>query len=420
MNMNMIPRVFMLTITILIVVMFGAGSVMATPFNYGEGVSPLKWPVGTRANPKVIKISIEDDANKPPDRSALLKEGMERWNAELASRGIQLEVSVRASGDAAPAGSVDCHYGNAGDSMDMDQGVADAPTLNGNSGLAGCAEENGVITAEILIKANMNAAGDDGKEQIRNLGAHEITHILGLADDDDGSVTDPEQGTEKKDFNDRDRSEIGTLYPVLDENNNKKDSKATANTSQETTTDGKNQYNYTFTYDTVDGEMELGHVTLITLGINPSVIDDIIAPPGWEVFNPADPAHLNPTYLYYQGYMEDGHPVPAPWDPNSNPAVAFRISTGEPLTYGNGLEGYAVTFSVIAKNDVLGYVEAWAGGPIQLLEGPVDIEPPPTPGQEVGGNVYPADKLTILAPWILLAAVLIVGVTIAAKRHRTT
>jgi hypothetical protein len=43
-----------------------------------------------------------------------------------------------------------------------------------------------------------------------------------------------------------------------------------------------------------------------------------------------------------------------------------------------------------------------------------------TPGGEVGGNVYPADKLTILVPWILLAAALIVGVTIAVKRRRTS
>ena len=37
---------------------------------------------------------------------------------------------------------------------------------------------------------------------------------------------------------------------------------------------------------------------------------------------------------------------------------------------------------------------------------------------EVGGEVYPVDKLNILAPWIALAAALIIGTTVAVRRRR--
>jgi hypothetical protein len=43
--------------------------------------------------------------------------------------------------------------------------------------------------------------------------------------------------------------------------------------------------------------------------------------------------------------------------------------------------------------------------------------PPPV---EVGGDVFPVNKLAMLAPWLALAAVLIVGTTIAIRRRRAT
>jgi len=46
---------------------------------------------------------------------------------------------------------------------------------------------------------------------------------------------------------------------------------------------------------------------------------------------------------------------------------------------------------------------------------PSEEEPP----VEVGGEVYPMDKLAILAPWIALAAVIIAG-AIVVMRQRIT
>jgi len=44
-----------------------------------------------------------------------------------------------------------------------------------------------------------------------------------------------------------------------------------------------------------------------------------------------------------------------------------------------------------------------------------DEEPPVT---EVGGDIYPVNKLAVLAPWLALAAVLLAGTVMAARRYR--
>jgi hypothetical protein len=41
-----------------------------------------------------------------------------------------------------------------------------------------------------------------------------------------------------------------------------------------------------------------------------------------------------------------------------------------------------------------------------------------TPPVEVGGEVYPIDKLSVLAPWIVLAAALIIGAVVLVRRRR--
>ena len=45
------------------------------------------------------------------------------------------------------------------------------------------------------------------------------------------------------------------------------------------------------------------------------------------------------------------------------------------------------------------------------------LPPQPIPPVEVGGEVYPVDKLNILAPWMALAAVLIIGTAVVVRRR---
>jgi hypothetical protein len=53
------------------------------------------------------------------------------------------------------------------------------------------------------------------------------------------------------------------------------------------------------------------------------------------------------------------------------------------------------------------YGEITEGGP----------PPPPEGDTKVGGDVYPVNKVAMLAPWLALAAVLIIGTTIAVRRR---
>ena len=46
------------------------------------------------------------------------------------------------------------------------------------------------------------------------------------------------------------------------------------------------------------------------------------------------------------------------------------------------------------------------------------LPPQPMPPVEVGGEVYPINKLSILAPWVALAAALIIGTAVAVRRRR--
>jgi hypothetical protein len=37
---------------------------------------------------------------------------------------------------------------------------------------------------------------------------------------------------------------------------------------------------------------------------------------------------------------------------------------------------------------------------------------------EVGGQVFPVNKLAVMAPWIALVAVLIIGATVVVRRQK--
>lgn len=340
-----------------------AGATQSTPFSYGEGVKPLRWPEN-----KTISIYIEADPDpNAPDTSELLKEGMSRWGAEMAPRGITINVAVGEPPNPPPANVVRCKYKPVGSKLTGDDpNDPNHPALGDeNHGLASCSGAAGTITGgEIIIRNDIwSAAGgtdDEKKEYIRNLGQHEITHVLGLADDDAGTVTNHTQTDTPNTFNDQDKKEISTLYPVLPQN----PPKAEGQSQQQS----ENNYQYNFQYQGGPND----HVPMIALDIRPEVISQVLTPPGWVVLNPADPAHHNSSHPFYQGYMEDGHPFPAPWDGSVTPALTLRAADpAAALSPSNPVLG----FMVIAQNAAPGQIDAWAGDDVQALLGPVPAGP---------------------------------------------
>ena len=108
-----------------------------------------------------------------------------------------------------------------------------------------------------------------------------------------------------------------------------------------------------------------------------------------------------PTYPSGSGLDDTWEYDGINWTPMSVPiSPAARQQHG--MVYDSG-RGCVVMFGGTAGRD-----ETWEYVP----------PPPPPPPVEVGGTVYPVDKLTMLAPWITLVAVLILGTILAVNRRR--
>lgn len=375
---------------------------LATPFTWSGLVKPPAWPT----DDKTINVYIETDPDAdPPDRSQLLKEGMERWNAELADRGLQLNVVVGNVPDPPPDCLVTCRYKPAGSSLELDKDNKDPKKLGEeNDGLGGAKAEISdsgaqLVRGEIIILDNLPGGGEKEKEFLRNLGAHEITHVLGLADDSEGEVTDHEQGRDPAEFNDHDRAEISTLYPKLEEEESKAEGEEvpggeTDRVSAPIAIGGLESFTWQFTYV---GPPD-GHVSLITLGIDPSIIVDVICPPGWLCLNPADPGRLDRNSAYYIGYNEDGHPIPPPWTPLPTPPVALRAAApGAPLTTVNP----TLFVTVVVRRHIRGQIDTWAGGNIQRLPGPLPASTPAIPALSLAGLVAFLLALAVFALLLL-------------------
>lgn len=77
------------------------------------------------------------------------------------------------------------------------------------------------------------------------------------------------------------------------------------------------------------------------------------------------------------------------------------------------------------RGDVAGYTNltGYYSGPIyydniKIYE--YVLHTPPPPPVEVGGDVYPVNKIAILAPWIVLAVAIIAGTSVAVRRRTGT
>ncbi|HNQ23639.1 MAG TPA: hypothetical protein PKK06_11150 [Phycisphaerae bacterium] len=342
-----------------VVVIVASSSAWGTPFTWGEDeegdtIAPLRWPAGS-----TINIYIEADPDPaPPDRSALLREGMLRWQAEMANRGITINVTVGDPPNPPPANVVRCTWEPNG----TQRGGHTLGTGAGqDDGIGTCSGDTELDGGEIVIRDGLPAGTDAERDYIRNLGQHEVTHVLGLADDEDGQVTDHTQGTTPNTYNDTDRAEISSLYPVQEQ----QPAQGTGETEQSS---NPNRYDWDFYYDGPPG----GHVALITMEVPGEVISQIIPPPGWIALNPGDPGRLSLSYPFYQGYCEDGAPGRPPWDANYRVPLAFRaLSAAASLSMGHP-SVHVTLFTVGAQR---GPMRAWAGGPEQVLEGPVAPSP---------------------------------------------
>jgi hypothetical protein len=196
---EMKPTRFVFLVIAMSLLLSGKG-VLATPMAWGDDVKGIpRWPI-------LKQINIYIEANP---RSAFIKEGMSRW-AGVDFMDVTFNIVIGPVPDPEPDNLVRVEYKPAGTEM---PGVKDLK-LNGNKGIAAPNVEvqpdgTGVITGATVYIQNALPFGTDAeKDFLRNLGQHEITHVLGLADDTDGVVTDHEQGSTPNEYNEQDLKEI--------------------------------------------------------------------------------------------------------------------------------------------------------------------------------------------------------------------
>jgi hypothetical protein len=105
-----------------------------------------------------------------------------------------------------------------------------------------------------------------------------------------------------------------------------------------------------------------------------------------------------------------------------NEEIQFEILSGpnddEPIysdnTNASGMASFTYTGDGGIGTDIIKATAVQSGLSAQVTkiweEGEIPVE--------VGGEVYPVDKLSILAPWVVLAAALIIGTAVAVRRRR--
>jgi hypothetical protein len=375
----------------------------------GAVASPIEWPavvIKAPAWPKksTINVFIQTDP-KGQGRDALFKDGVERWKKTLADRGMTLNVAIgdppqgtanvvsftwqadgfEAEGKKLEAGKNDALSGPSAFFQENEKGQLSADTIDGGNG---------------AIRNALPADTDAAKEFLRNLGEHEITHILGLADDDAGSVTRHLQPNTarslaqdgKQQLNDQDTKEINGVLATAGSGGAHG---AFAEVARAIVVDGGGggdgevaplqiggsggRFDYLFSFrpanpTPVDGDPE--HVALINFGIEPALVVGAIVPSGWLLFVPG--ATVGPDEPFFaDGYMVDVAPNIPPWDAD-HPMnyLAARTTIADAAL---GLDNPFLRFTILTVVDAAeGMVPVWAGGDIQFVSGPVVVPAPAT------------------------------------------
>ncbi len=356
----------------------------ATPFTWGDNVvKPLSFPPGTK-----ITIYIQPDP-KGLGRDGLIADGVNRWSDSLNAHNITLDVKIQAPPATQPDNSMTYKF------------VADGTSLAGdevgpgkNDGV-GAASGNGskLVSGQSIVRDALPAGTDDEKNFLRNLGQHEMTHMLGLDDDDKGEVTNHLQSSAartKADYNDRDKAELNQLYAASNTGG------AQHPTGTATPAGGgaaAGYYDYAFLFQGAgDPLSDPQHIALINLGINPAYVTSLDLPPGWiaylrnGVVDPSDP--------YFDGIFQDGAPNISPFDPltpinyipirNTDPAQALSITNA------------SMNLRVHTTGPIMdGTISVYAGGALQQLFGPVAIPEPASFGTAASGLLLLAFRTAI-------------------------
>ena len=329
--MHIIRNLYCAVVAILPVVLLS--SALATPMVDKDNKGPLKWPKGT-----TIKVFVPAD----PDglgRDSDLIEGIKAWNDQqpLKDRNITIETM---------AGTAPANTQNAVQVKWTSETLKDPNDENQEVfGLAGPTYEAGTMntikSGEITISRDMDQVTS---QMAKNLGIHEMGHVLGLDDITTGSASDTAMFNRftKNDtvsITESDTKELSATYGA-----NQQDTQVDV-TPQVVPVPEGNQFIYDLEWLAGD---PLG---LFQVDINGADILSVVLPIGWEV---ADGLRANDV-------VPNPIPVLEPQD-----FITFRIADG--IHYLSE-EFPSLTFGFTASGDVT-TVEAMLNGRF-MTTGPI-------------------------------------------------
>ena len=358
-----------MAISLVICTFLNASDVHATPLlKGGKNGKPPTFPKNS-----TLCVFIQADP-KGQGRDQLLKEGVERWTKPLADRMLTLIVAIGNP----PAGKTNpIRYRWVNDGI-LSNGMEIGPGKNDGAAQPITSPDGSqLIGGEAVIRNALPANTDTQMDAIRTAGQHELVHVLGLADDNQGDVT--RHAHPSTDLNDRDKKELNFLY-------------GTATTGGANKPKGKMSmiggggdmgfFRYHVDFQPANAIPDLNdpeHVSLITFDVAPSLITGLDLPPGWIGFAPTGPVDINDPF-FTEGFMLDGAGDPPPWDPSSPMSfVALRTSVAEAANDGlpSGFDP-ALTpdnpdfdVTIFTHKVAEGPITVWAGDESQTVTGPV-------------------------------------------------
>ncbi|MBI1369281.1 MAG: hypothetical protein GC162_11595 [Planctomycetes bacterium] len=346
---------------------------MGKVFVWGDQIiKPPRWPKNSTIN---IYIQVDPKAQ---GRDALVRDGFLRWSEALMARMVNINVVI-GNPPANATNVVKVTWEADGGTLGPGQNDAESgPTTDGEKLDGGTSKFRNALPAGTMSE----------QEYLKNLAEHEMTHIIGLADDATGTVTSHTQNSDERsadgdgNLNGQDKKEISALYGPAAAGG----AAVPQGNVNPLPPPQLNVFPFQIQFqpaNAVPDPNDPEHMPNINFGIDPSIVDSIELPPGWLALVPNGP--VLPTDPFFDT-PTDGFVNPEPYD-TSNPITYIALRASEAQAIIDGLpSGFdpaltvdnptlTVTFHMTGDY-ALGLIPVWAGGEIQYVLGPVAIPEP--------------------------------------------
>ncbi len=329
---------------------------LAKAFPAGVG-----WPIGSTLE---VYIEAIDPPNMINNRQSRIAEGIMRWEDELGPR-LKFNIHFGPPPNPPPQNLVHFKWRRPGT-------IVKGRRITETNAVTGITVDNIRKPTRIVRADGFISSAARPSLAMANLGMHEFTHAIGLADDNRGKVTDTFiDSFNATQFNAQDRREIATLYgrkPAQQQVNLNLSGPATSASvilprgRVELLDFSGGEFDYQISFEGDATEI----VDVMTFFVHPRLVDRVVPPTGWIYLDPLEVAALGPDAPYFDGYMEDSFTNPAPWE--RLPYITMQSTGAE---FDLSLTNPVLNVSIIAPSAKTGLINVFAGNTHQTVLGVV-------------------------------------------------